>query len=66
MFILFCPFYLTVKVMVDLTDEQKDECQRVINALASYWWARLRIKMDVDGLSFEDAVAEIKAEIYNG
>lgn len=52
--------------MVDLTDEQKDECQRVINALASYWWARLRIKMDVDGLSFEDAVAEIKAEIYNG
>lgn len=52
-----------VKAMVDLTDEQKDECRKVVDSLMDYWWSKLEIKME--SISYEEALKEIMEEIAN-
>lgn len=49
--------------MLNLTDDQKRECEKTINKMLDYWWDKIQIKME--SISFEAALAEIKEEILN-
>lgn len=50
--------------MLELTDDQKEECQKMINALMSYWWRKIEVRID-KGLSFQAALQELKQEMRN-
>lgn len=47
--------------MVELTDQQKEDCQKIMNSLINYWYEKLAIKMET--VSFDTAMEEIMEEI---
>lgn len=49
--------------MLELTDRQKADCHKIIDAMVSYWWTELKVKMLIEGLSFEAALEAVKFEI---
>jgi len=49
---------------IQLTDKQKEDCQKVMDHMMQYFWHKVRTKMEA-GASFEDALEELKREILN-
>lgn len=50
--------------ILNLTNKQKEECQKILDCLLEYWWNRFKLKMDT-GMSFEVASLELQEEILN-
>ena len=50
--------------MPELTDKQKEDCQKTMDHMMQYFWHRIKVKMDI-GLTFEVALEEIQREILN-
>lgn len=47
--------------MLDLTDKQKEDCQRAINSIVNYLYDTLKIRLET--VSFETALDEIMGKI---
>lgn len=50
--------------MLELTDDQKIEAQKVMDQLMAYWWSRIVVKMEI-GLPFRLALQELMQEIMS-
>lgn len=48
--------------MLELTDKEKEEAHKTVDALMNYWWKQISAKMD-KGLSFNAALQELIQEI---
>lgn len=48
-----------------LTSAEIAECEKIIDTLMAYTWAKLRIKMELEGKSYELAFAELQQEILS-
>jgi len=51
--------------MTELTDEQKIECQKILDKLISYNWNIILNKMRIEGKSYEEAFEEWRMEVLN-
>lgn len=51
--------------MIELSDEEKAKIKEVLEAVIDYWYNKLVIKMNA-GMSYENAVAELKKEMLDG
>lgn len=49
----------------NLTDQQKVECQKVLNAMVNYFWSKIKMHMLIEGVTFERALELIRLEILN-
>jgi hypothetical protein len=49
--------------MNELTDEEKADCQKILDRLVAYWWSKLKVKMLVNGTPYEEAVQELMKEM---
>lgn len=48
--------------MLELTDEQKEEGQKLVNCYINYWWKKLEAKV-LAGSTYKAALEEIMKEI---
>lgn len=51
--------------MPELTDEQKEEAQKVMAKLVDHLWKKIKVKMDTEGMGFNEALFQIMEEIQN-
>lgn len=50
--------------MSELTEQETEDAQKIINALMKYFWAKVDAKM-ADGKTFEQATTEVQEEFLN-
>lgn len=48
-----------------LTNAETAECEKIIDALMAHLWAKMRIKMELEGKSYELAFEELQQEILS-
>lgn len=49
--------------MSELTEEEKKEAYKVVQAIVDMWWSRIQIRMIVYGEDYEEAFKRVKEEI---
>ncbi len=50
---------------LELTDKQKEECQKVMDQMMQFFWSRITNKMLIENMTFGMAIKQVKLEILD-